>query len=255
VGSYASQIAKHLGARVIGSAASGDIEYLKSLGVDEIIDYQRERFEDKATGVDAVVIPSEQAPVIKALLAAAIKMAKTWDSMSCSQVRAISRILINKVIVHRDRIEILVIRNGLRRSVPEERAAESNVANTKTRDLLSLVINNVSLRRCGREMRMIVPSNTNQKASHVVQSLVKAVVRTHNWRERLITGALKNLAAIAAETGVLECYVRRILPCAFLAPDIVESILDGQQPPDLTLQKLQTVPLAWANQRNAARST
>jgi NADPH:quinone reductase-like Zn-dependent oxidoreductase len=55
VGSYASQIAKHLGARVIGAAASADLEYLKSLGVDEIIDYQRERFEGKASGADAVV--------------------------------------------------------------------------------------------------------------------------------------------------------------------------------------------------------
>ena len=55
VGSYASQIAKSLGARVIGTATAADIEYLKSLGVDEIIDYKRERFEDKASGVDAVV--------------------------------------------------------------------------------------------------------------------------------------------------------------------------------------------------------
>ncbi|MBV8478108.1 MAG: NADP-dependent oxidoreductase [Acidobacteria bacterium] len=55
VGSFASQVAKNLGARVIGTAARADIEYLTSLGVDEIIDYQRERFEDKATGVDAVV--------------------------------------------------------------------------------------------------------------------------------------------------------------------------------------------------------
>src|SRR5579862_8999932 len=55
VGSYASQIAKNLGARVIGTAANTDVEYLKSVGVDEIVDYQRERFEDKATGVDAVV--------------------------------------------------------------------------------------------------------------------------------------------------------------------------------------------------------
>jgi NADPH:quinone reductase-like Zn-dependent oxidoreductase len=38
VGSYASQIAKHLGARLIGTAAGADIEYLKSLGVDEIVD-------------------------------------------------------------------------------------------------------------------------------------------------------------------------------------------------------------------------
>jgi NADPH:quinone reductase-like Zn-dependent oxidoreductase len=55
VGSYASQIAMNLGARVIGTAAEEDIEYLKSLGVDEVLDYKRERFEDKAAGVDAVV--------------------------------------------------------------------------------------------------------------------------------------------------------------------------------------------------------
>jgi NADPH:quinone reductase-like Zn-dependent oxidoreductase len=55
VGSYASQIATYLEARVIGSASGGDIEYLKSLGIDQVIDYKRERFEDKVKGVDAVV--------------------------------------------------------------------------------------------------------------------------------------------------------------------------------------------------------
>src|SRR5581483_5838063 len=52
---YASQIAKNLGARVIGTASGADIEYLKSLGIDEVVDYKRERFEDKATGIDAAV--------------------------------------------------------------------------------------------------------------------------------------------------------------------------------------------------------
>ncbi len=55
VGSFASQIAKNSGAKVIGTATGGDVEYLKSLGVDNIIDYKHERFEDKAPGVDAVV--------------------------------------------------------------------------------------------------------------------------------------------------------------------------------------------------------
>ena len=55
VGSYASQIAKNLGAHVVGTGTGADLEYLRSLGVDEVIDYKRERFEDKATGVDAVV--------------------------------------------------------------------------------------------------------------------------------------------------------------------------------------------------------
>jgi NADPH:quinone reductase-like Zn-dependent oxidoreductase len=55
VGSYASQIAKNLGARVIGTATGADIEYLKSLGIDAVVDYRRERFEDKAAAMDAVV--------------------------------------------------------------------------------------------------------------------------------------------------------------------------------------------------------
>lgn len=55
VGSFATQIANNFGAKVIGTATGDDLEYLKSLHVDEIVDYKRERFEDKARAVDAVV--------------------------------------------------------------------------------------------------------------------------------------------------------------------------------------------------------
>jgi len=55
VGSYASQIAVNVGARVIGTATGADIEYLKSLGIEQIVDYKRERFEDTVSGVDAVI--------------------------------------------------------------------------------------------------------------------------------------------------------------------------------------------------------
>jgi NADPH:quinone reductase-like Zn-dependent oxidoreductase len=55
VGSFASQIAKQLGERVIGTASGADIDYLKSLRVDEVIDYKKERFEEKVGKVDVVV--------------------------------------------------------------------------------------------------------------------------------------------------------------------------------------------------------
>jgi len=55
VGSFATQIARGLGAKVIGTAADEDVSYLKSLGVEQVIDYKRERFEDKARELDAVV--------------------------------------------------------------------------------------------------------------------------------------------------------------------------------------------------------
>lgn len=55
VGSFATQIAKNVGAKVIGTATGDDIEYLESLGIDDIVDYKKERFEDKADEMDAVV--------------------------------------------------------------------------------------------------------------------------------------------------------------------------------------------------------
>lgn len=55
VGSYACQIAQYLSLRVIGTASGDDIDYLKSLGLDAVIDYKRERFEEKVRDIDAVI--------------------------------------------------------------------------------------------------------------------------------------------------------------------------------------------------------
>ncbi len=41
-----------------------------------------------------------------------------------------------------------------------------------------------------------------------------------------------------------------VFGCAFLAPDIVEAILEGRQPRDLTFKKLcSNSPLSWTEQR------
>ena len=54
VGSFATQIAIARSARVIATASSDDVEYLRSLGQVQVIDYKKERFE--AVGqVDAVL--------------------------------------------------------------------------------------------------------------------------------------------------------------------------------------------------------
>lgn len=55
VGSYAVQLARRAGLRVIATASAQDKADVLSLGADEVIDYRTERFEDKAGSVDAVV--------------------------------------------------------------------------------------------------------------------------------------------------------------------------------------------------------
>ena len=46
-------------------------------------------------------------------------------------------------------------------------------------------------------------------------------------------------------------HTAKLLPLAYLAPDLVEMILDGRQPPRLTLSALiaQPIPETWAAQR------
>jgi len=55
VGSAAVQIAKAAGARVIGTASANNLEFLKSIGADQVIDYTAQKFEDVGKNVDLVL--------------------------------------------------------------------------------------------------------------------------------------------------------------------------------------------------------
>jgi len=54
VGAYAVQFAKWKGAYVIGTASADNLDFVKSLGADKVIDYEKEKFEDVAKNVDLV---------------------------------------------------------------------------------------------------------------------------------------------------------------------------------------------------------
>jgi NADPH:quinone reductase-like Zn-dependent oxidoreductase len=54
VGSFAVQFAKVKGAYVIGMASASNLDYLKQLGADEVIDYKSQKFEDLLQDVDLV---------------------------------------------------------------------------------------------------------------------------------------------------------------------------------------------------------
>jgi hypothetical protein len=76
-------------------------------------------------------------------------------------------------------------------------------------------------------------------SARTMPSLVKAVVRAHDWYA-------------AKQTGLDGHYLSCVFRCVFLAPDIVEAILDGRQPAELTFAKLRkNLPLNRAEQRKA----
>jgi NADPH:quinone reductase-like Zn-dependent oxidoreductase len=55
VGHLAVQLARHLGAYVIGTASESKHDFLRTLGVNEVIDYRTTRFEEAVAPVDVVL--------------------------------------------------------------------------------------------------------------------------------------------------------------------------------------------------------
>ncbi|KQW89246.1 alcohol dehydrogenase [Massilia sp. Root418] len=55
LGGYAVQYAKRAGAEVYATAATADLDYVRSLGADHVIDYQSQRFEDLVRDIDLVL--------------------------------------------------------------------------------------------------------------------------------------------------------------------------------------------------------
>lgn len=55
IGTFAIQLAKHLGATVATTTSTGNVDLARSLGADEVIDYKQQEFEDVLTGYDAVL--------------------------------------------------------------------------------------------------------------------------------------------------------------------------------------------------------
>jgi alcohol dehydrogenase len=54
IGSYAVQIAKHIGANVVATASAEEADFVKSLGASEVIDYKNQDFSELVRDADAV---------------------------------------------------------------------------------------------------------------------------------------------------------------------------------------------------------
>lgn len=67
VGTFAIQLARHLGATVATTTSTGNVALVKSLGADVVIDYKKEAFEERLSGYDLVLNSQDGKTLAKSL--------------------------------------------------------------------------------------------------------------------------------------------------------------------------------------------
>lgn len=105
------------------------------------------------------------------------------------------------------------------------------------------------MKRRGVEARLIIGDTG---PARIDPTMVRAIARARGWAEELLSRKVPNLATIASREGIDQGDLSRRMMLAFLAPDIVDAIIAGRQPADLTTQKLlrrTDLPLDWAEQK------
>lgn len=113
----------------------------------------------------------------------------------------------------------------------------------------------ISLRRQGGRKKIVTPSHTPAWApppAKVDNTIVKALVRAHRWRNLLEKTIFGSVRELAKAEKINESYLCRVLRLTLLSPKLTEAILNGEQPEDLGLaQLLKSIPSEWDKQEAA----
>ena len=79
--------------------------------------------------------------------------------------------------------------------------------------------------------------------------MVRAIALAFRWGKLLEAGVHSTVEEIATVEKINSSYVSRVLRLSLLSPNIVEAILDGRQPAELTLAALkQPFQVDWKRQ-------
>jgi hypothetical protein len=192
-------------------------------------------------------MPSDQ---MQNLLSRAARMAAALRSSPAERAKIV-RGLIEKIIVD-DKTIIIKLRRGalLGGDVP------SSASEERSDSAVELTAAATFTRR-GAETKLVLPGLAQHKhSSRCDPALIKGIARGRAWFEELATGRVRSLQELAKRDGISRRYIRRLVGLAFLSPRLVEAILQGRQPIELTATRLTELdlPLDWTEQHKLLAS-
>jgi DNA invertase Pin-like site-specific DNA recombinase len=157
--------------------------------------------------------------------------------------------LLRRVVFRSEALRVELHGSGLRHAlrVNGQQADTAYGSNHRDGDEPDIALSApIDLKRRGVQMKLIVDGERTDRAIDL--PLVTAISRAHCWARMLTTGEARSIEEIAAWEGIGATYIGQLLPLGFLAPALVEQVLSGAQPADLTADGLirkADVALRW----------
>jgi DNA invertase Pin-like site-specific DNA recombinase len=183
------------------------------------------------------------------LLYAARRLARAYDAMPFGERRTLIAAAIPSITITPGTLRFTINPRALVACLLDQSPALSEATETD----LHHTERAFRLRRRGVETKVVLTGDHPQKRVPE-PSLVALILRAHSYLNAITKPSRPTLAQVAIDHEVPASEVSRILPLAFLDPMITKAILDGSQPPTLTvdaLTRLTDLPLAWSQQRKA----
>ena len=181
------------------------------------------------------------------------RLAQRWPALSGPEQRVILCAAVRRVGVTLDRIDIHVLPAGMISVLAGTHFRQtSGVAAAPADEPTVLLSVPAALRRAGKEMALLIGTAATPETAD--PSLVRLIAKAWALRQVLIRGDADSLAAAAKLEGISASYASRLIRLTWLAPDIVQAILQGRQPVGLSATGLiedWRLPLDWQDQRSA----
>jgi NADPH:quinone reductase-like Zn-dependent oxidoreductase len=108
VGTYAVQLARHFGAEVTGVCSSANLELVKSLGADQVIDYTRENFTQRGAMYDVIFDAAGKTSFSQSKIA--LKKGGTYLSVKSSTKEQAENLLYLKELIEAGKIKPVIDR-------------------------------------------------------------------------------------------------------------------------------------------------
>lgn len=119
--------------------------------------------------------------------------------------------------------------------------------NTFIPDTMTIHVPFRVVKRGGRK-EMVLPEGTAQ-ARKPDNTLVKALARAFRWKRMLESGEFASISELAEKEGIAFTYMARLMRLSLLSPELVDAVIDGHQPANITLANLMgPFPANWKEQ-------